>query len=98
MTDKFEDVKDPTDVWDYAIDYSALLDLSSPADQINTSAWSVTPSGLTIDSDSIVLPDTAVVWVSGGGNLETIHKLTNHIVTIGGREIDRTIEITIRHT
>ena len=98
MTDKFEDVKDPTDVWDYAIDYSAILDLSSPADQINTSAWSVTPAGLTIDSDNIVAPDTAVVWVSGGGNLETIHHLTNHVVTVGGREIDRTILVTIRNT
>jgi len=98
MADNFTDIKDPTDVWDYAIDYSALLDLSSPADQISTSAWSVLPTGLTIDSDSITAPDTAVVWVSAGGNLETVHKLTNHIVTVGGREIDRTIEITIRNT
>lgn len=36
------------------------------------------------------------VWVSGGGKLNTKHKLVNRVTTAGGRKWDRTIEVTMR--
>jgi len=35
------------------------------------------------------------VWVSGGGKLNTKHRLLNRVTTAGGRQWDRTIEVTM---
>jgi len=99
VVDDFQAVKDPLDVIDLSISYATLLARSSPADQINTSAWALSadsPAGLTIDSDSVQSNNIAVVWISAGGALQVKHKLVNHIVTVGGREYDRTITVTMQ--
>lgn len=88
-------IKDPADVLDYKVDWAG----SSPGpwltegDTIVTSTWTV-PTGITKDSDSHD-DGTATVWVSGG-TAGTDYRLTNRIVTAGGRTAERTIRIQVR--
>lgn len=82
-------IHDPDAVLDYEIDWSAWLG----TDTISSSTWTV-PSGLTEDS-STNTTTTATIWLSGG-TAGTRYEVTNHIVTAGGREEDRTIQIVVR--
>lgn len=83
----FKATKDPSSVLDYQLDWSAWL---AGNDTISTSTWSA--SGITIDSDANT-STSATVWLSGGvaGNK---YRVTNRIVTAGGRTAERTIEVT----
>lgn len=84
-------IKDPDSALDYKIDWSSWLG----ADTIATSAWTISPSGLTKESDS--RDDTsATIWVSGG-EASRDYELTNRIVTANGRTVDRTIYVQVRH-
>lgn len=72
-------------VLDYEFDWSAWLD----GDTI--SSYSLSATGITVDSDSNTT--TAVtVWVSAPSSGAT---LTCHIVTAAGREDDRTMTFTL---
>jgi len=79
--------KDPNEVLDYQIDWEDWLN----TDTILTSSWSISPTGLTEDSDSNS-DTTATIWVSGGTEGE-IYTLTNQITTDGGRTAERSIVI-----
>lgn len=79
--------KDSDSVLDYQIDWSTWLD----TDTIVTSTWTV-DSGITKDSNSNTTT-TATIWLSGG--TVGTHACTNHIVTAGGREDDRTIYVVV---
>jgi hypothetical protein len=93
------EAKDPSDLKDYAIEWSAVLTGESET-AITTSTWSVSdPTGLTVLSASPHAPyiasnTKAVVWVSGGV-AGTRYSLTNTIVTSGAtpRTHQRTIII-----
>lgn len=91
----FSAVKDPDAVLDYRIDWSLVLNNSTPADTISTSTWTV-DSGLILDSTSNTSTETTA-WVSAG-TLNELGKLVNKIVTSGGRTHVRTIEISIKDT
>ena len=93
--------KDPSDLKDYGIEWSAVLAAESETG-IATSTWSVSdPLGLTVVSAPPHLPyislsgTMTVVWVSGGvaGNK---YALTNTIVTssLTPRTHQRTIYIS----
>jgi hypothetical protein len=82
--------KDPSAVKDYSIDWSAWL----AGDTISTSTWTV-PAGITKDSDTKTNTFTTI-WLSGGA-LFSRYRLTNRIVTTGGRTEDRSIEIIVRN-
>ena len=82
--------KDPDSVLDYTHNWSDWL---TGSEVISTSAWSVNPSGLTIDSDSKA-DTTATVWVSAG-NVGEVYLLTNRIVTDGNRTCDRSITVRV---
>ncbi|MGD9099824.1 MAG: hypothetical protein PVF45_05035 [Anaerolineae bacterium] len=81
--------KDPDAKLDYVIDWSSWLG----SDTIQTSAWTVA-SGLTEESNSKT-DTTATVWLSGGTAGKT-YRVTNHIVTVGGREDDRSFWIVVQ--
>jgi hypothetical protein len=80
--------KDPDAVLDYQIDWSTWLG----SDTISTSAWTV-QSGLTKGSDSKT-DTTTTVWLSGGTAGQT-YRVTNRIVTAGGRTDDRTFWVVV---
>ena len=81
---------DPDAVLDYGCDWTAWL----AGDTITASSWTVSGTGLTIDSDSNTTT-TTTVWVSGGTD-GTNYDLTNHIVTDDGREDDRTLVLVCK--
>lgn len=82
--------KDPSDVLDYAVDWSAVLAQASPADAISSVTW-VVPSGLTAGAQSVV-GGNSVIWLSGGV-AGTDYTLTCRIVTTGGRTVERSVKL-----
>lgn len=92
------DAKDPQEIKDYAVNWTALL-AEEGETTIQTSTWSVSaPSGLTVLSLAPHAPridgGRTVVFVSGGTSGVT-YTLTNTIVTGGAtpRTHERTIII-----
>jgi len=83
--------KDPNEVLDYQVDWTAAL----AGDTISTSNWTV-PSGITQDSAANTTT-TATIWVSGGTD-GTRYDLTNRITTTAGRTFDRVISLFVRET
>ena len=79
--------KDPSDVADYQIDWSAVLD----TDTIATSTWTP-PAGMTVDSNTYT-DTTATVWLSGG--TAGVNLVTNRITTAGGRTFERSVTMTV---
>lgn len=80
----------------FAIDWGLVLANEGDGDTIATSVWSVSPTGLTIDTSSVDLVDTrAIVQVSGGTVGET-YKLVNEItLTTGGYTLSDYITIRV---
>ena len=89
MPEKF--TKDPESTLDYMVDWNAENWLGD--DTISSVSWEV-PPGLTIENETNTTT-TATVWLSGGTVGES-YRVTNHIVTAGGREDDRTFSIRVR--
>lgn len=82
--------KDPQEVLDYRIDWSARLE---EGETISTSTWTV-PAGITKDEDENAAA-TATIWLSGGTLGET-YELVNQIVTSDERTMDQTIRLRIK--
>jgi hypothetical protein len=80
--------KDPDEVVDYHIDWSARLD----GDTISTSTW-VVPSGITKDSDENTTTSTTI-WLSGGDEGAT-YVIVNRVDTAGGRTFDEVVTLTV---
>lgn len=82
--------KDPDEVLDYRVDWSARLG----TDAIATSEWEfVEQAGLEKDSDTNTTTSTTV-WLSGGTAGE-VGVLLNRITTTGGRTLEETAALTI---
>ena len=92
---KFSAIKDPIAVHDYVIDWSQVMGMHSPSDTILNSSWTVDNGGV-IDASSNTTTETTV-WLSGG-TLNEIVRLSNIIVTNGGRTYVRSIEVSIKDT
>lgn len=80
--------KDPNDTIDYVFNWKPELD----GDTISSSSF-VLPDGLTSVSTSNTTT-TATIFVSGGSEGQT-YRITNRIVTAGGRTRDRTINVLV---
>jgi len=81
---------------DYFITYAKTFALVSPADSISTpgdSTWALVGSG-TLGATGVT-GDITHAWVSGGGRIGNILRLTNTVVTAGGRTHVRLIVIKI---
>lgn len=82
-------VKDPDEVLDYCIDWTAALG----TDTIQTSTWTM-PSGLNKVSDALTTTHTTIVL--SGGTLGVHYSMNNRIETVGNKIHDRTATIWIR--
>lgn len=78
--------KDPDEVLDYEMDWSARI----LTDTISTSTW-IVPTGITKNSDSNTTT-TTTIWLSGGTAGNT-YEFTNRIVTAGGRTMDESVKL-----
>lgn len=83
--------KDPDDVLDYSIDWSAVL--AQDADTIATIVWTV-PAPLAKVSQAEA-GSVAVVWISGGVD-GTRYPIGCRLTTVGGRTYDRTFDLLVR--
>lgn len=81
--------KDPDEILDYTIDWSARL----LEDTILTSIW-ILDTGITEVTSSSGTQDTTI-WLSGGTIGNSYHVL-NRITTNGGRTMDQTVIIKIK--
>jgi hypothetical protein len=94
MSYKWDD-KDPGDIWDYSLDWSSLL---VEGETITESQWSVDDAALEIgsgDHDPSIASNITTVWLSGGVAGKT-YKVTDHITTSRGAEIERTASIKVK--
>ena len=90
---RFTQDKDAT--LDYSIDWSEELAANGP-DTIATSTWEA-ETGITIGADAKAPSHTATaatLWLSGG-TVGRTYKVTNRIVTAGGRTDDRSFMFSI---
>lgn len=81
--------KDPDEVLDYQIDWSARL----AGDTITGSEW-IVAEGITRDSDSHTSSATTI-WLSGG-TVGDRYDMTNRITTAGGRVMDQSVRLKIK--
>lgn len=81
--------KDPSDVLDYAIDWTNELD----EETIVGSSWAVSHASLVIDSDTIA-GARAVVWLSDG-LAGFLYAVTNTITTSAGRTFERSVSLRV---
>lgn len=81
-------VKDPNSVEDYQFNWVGELN----GDTISTSSF-LLPDGLTQVSASNT-DSTATVFVSGGSNGQ-MYRITNRVVTAGGRTYDSTYRVYV---
>lgn len=90
---KFDSSKDPDDILDYVVDWTARLAVE---DIIVESAFTVVSGDIAVDSYSIdEAQKKTTVWLSGGTEGETAVVL-NRIVTAGGRQMDQTCGLKIK--
>ncbi len=81
--------KDPDEVLDYEIDWSARL----LTDTIVTSTW-VVPTGIVEDSTENTTT-TTTIWLSGG-TLGDVYEVLNRVVTAGGRTMDQSVKLKVK--
>lgn len=79
-------VKDPSDVLDYAVDWTAWL----AGDTITSVTWTI-PAGLMQVTESHTAT-TATVWLSGG-TAGAAYVAACRVTTAGGRTAERSITI-----
>lgn len=82
-------LKDPNALLDYSIDWSEWL--ATATDTISSSTWIL--SSPLVEFTSSFGTATTIVWISGGTAGE-VYDAVNRIVTFGGRQEDRTIQLT----
>jgi hypothetical protein len=85
--------KDPEALKDYSLDWSAML---ATAEVIESSAWSVLPTGLTLNGLPASFTDSVTtVWLSGG-TAGVAYVVKNTIETDRGLIDERSITIKIK--
>jgi hypothetical protein len=85
--------KDPQAFKPYGIDWD--LWCADENDTIVNSTWSVNKTGLNLSSPTFDSTSTTV-WL-GGGTVGEGYRVTNHIITAGGLEDDRSLQIVIKN-
>jgi hypothetical protein len=84
--DLFFPDKDPDETLDYSVDWTSWLD----GDSIATSTW-IIPVGITKNSDTSTGTGTTI-WLSGGTTGQT-YRITNRVLTVGGRTSDQSLVV-----
>lgn len=79
---------------DYSFDYAKTFALVNPVDTIATSNWVITGPGGVLGTTTIS-GNIATAWISGGLKIGNTLRLTNTVVTAGGRTHVRLLIIKI---
>jgi hypothetical protein len=89
MAKRWNEPKDPDEVLDYVLDWTAPL----AGDQIATSLW-IIPLGVTAGAQ-LKTETTTTIWISGGSDGQD-YEFLNRITTLGGRTRDQTCTLRVR--
>jgi len=81
------------EVVDYSIDYAKTFALVTPADTISSSSWAISANG-TLGAIS-TSGSIATAFISGGTKIGELIRLTNTMITAGGRTHVRLILIKV---
>lgn len=81
--------KDPDEILDYAINWSARL----VDDTIATSTWTV-PDGIATTANTSTTT-TTTIWLSGGTEGQR-YRVLNRVTTTAGRTMDHTVTLPIK--
>lgn len=89
--------KDPQAKLDYGLDWSGWLkQRDGTVDAISTASWSISGDDNTLTSSAPYVDSTVTgVWLAGGTAGRT-YIVTCHIVTIAGREDDRSLKVQVK--
>jgi hypothetical protein len=82
--------KDPDEVLDYELDWTARL----AGDTIASSVWTASDPSITMETDSFSGTST-FLWLSGG-DVGTTYRMLNHITTVGLRTMEQTVRLRMR--
>ena len=80
--------KDPNEVKDYVVDWSARL---TSGDTIMTSTWEK-PDGIIVNSEENTTT-TTTLWLSGGSLVDEYYEFVNIVETNGGRTYSQTCKL-----
>lgn len=84
-------IADPTAVLDYAINWASWL---QTGETITASTWTV-PAGITQTTPApSFTATTTTIWLTGG-TIGATYRVTNHVTTSGGRQDERSFDVTI---
>lgn len=87
------ETKDPSDVLDFSLDWTDLLDTNDTV-SATPAVWTL-PSGITKDSQSQTSTVTTL-WISGGTS-GTDYTVACQIVTTGSRTLNREAVLPVRN-
>lgn len=98
--------KDPDEILDYDLDWTARLYSADELDQVDAgqtvtpadaiaSSQFMLPSGTLVASASSFTSTRTNVWLAGGAEGES-YLVLNRITTTGGRTMDQTVKLKIR--
>lgn len=89
--------KDPQAKLDYGLDWSGWLkQRDGTVDAISSASWTVTGPDNTLTTSNPYVDSTVTgVWLSGGTEGRN-YTATCHIVTVAGREDDRSLKIQVK--
>ncbi len=86
--------KTPDEIKDYSLDWSKDIGTDVIANSAN-SAWTVSPSDVTITQSSLASNGTlTTVWVSGG-TIGQAYQVKNRIVTTSGRNLTKVFRLLV---
>ncbi|AHY26940.1 hypothetical protein SEA_NAIRB_24 [Mycobacterium phage Nairb] len=86
--------QDPTARLDYPIDWSAYLEAGDSI--VSATARADTPGdGFTVEDPVTLQDDTTIVWITTAGATAGTYTVSVHIVTVAGREDERSIKIQV---
>lgn len=85
--------KDPSGVIDYHFLWDEWLD---PTEPIATAAVSISPADGSLLQTNLVHDGTTVTVRIAGGTVGRTYEVTNHVVTTGGEEQDKTFRLRVR--
>lgn len=85
--------KDPAEVLDYGLDYSA--EMTKHGDTIANSTYALLAGDVTLGSEPAIANHTPTIFLSGGTD-NTISRLLHTVVSTGGRTYKEEVNIRIK--
>lgn len=91
---RFHEGKDPSDVWDYSLDFTDAME--KIGDTLASVSVAASPGTITVGSTSTTAAGIATVRLSGG-SAGTDYTITFTATTAAGRVLERSVMLLVRN-